>query len=904
MFLHWLTALFLSFCLGDGLGILRPCLVTGSAASVAVPALAALLGVAAVPAWRKGLEKTGCLLLCGAMALTGWYLGSGGMLSGSVWDRLYGQQAVLEGEIEAATWKEKEEGFSALFNVEKGRLAEEESACVAEGQIRLFISLRNGGGNRGGSAGKSKADAGKKARRLLADQLCGRKLRLRGKVKPLVFLSNPGCYDGELSSAIRGIRGRMTVSPGQVGLLGEKSSLMNRTALLVNRWKSLGLTVLGRCGSGDTGETAVLIGMLLGGYQGIDHRTAEIFRDNGMAHLLSVSGTHVALLTALLWLLLGKLGVRRRRVPIILLLVLYAVVCGLRPAVLRAVLMAGVILWCREGVDSGAADSKADEKGKGGDGSETGVTPKVPGLRLLMVTAWALLLYRPLWLADISFQLSFLSVAGIMAGLSGVRRRLPDWLPEEVATAVAVTLTAQLATMPLMVHYFHRVSPVSFLSNVLLIPLLEIAVLLFLPGMLLLFPASLLAAGSGTGVMAVRGVLEQGAELLFLPAGFLLHLVLAAGEFLGGLPGAVTDVMDWGIIRSCCYLVFVAVWLNAGWLIFLKGRMRRLLLIVSGGIFLAVWGWQVFGPRPLTIHFVDVGQGDAAIVMTPSGQNFLVDAGGISEDFDTGKNIIVPYLRYLGIRELDGVWVSHSDYDHVGGLPSVLELIPVKEVLVGNEADPFGYSRLGRKGSAAGRRNGGGKRPGSGAGKAPAPKVKVLGRPRVRRVAAGEVLDLGGCRFRILLADSNRDHATEKTTDPNAASVMMVLEQGGRRIFFTGDADGEMEEAVADRAGQVDFLKVSHHGSGTASTELFLHKVRPPAALVSCGRGNRHGHPRRETLERLEDAGVQVLRTDLLGAVTVEFGGTRTRWRSHRGARGEFRAEKAGKSPPGGEFML
>lgn len=877
MFLHWLTALFLSFCLGDVLGILRPCLVTGSAASVAVPALAALLGVAAVPAWRKGLEKTGCLLLCGTMMLTGWYLGSGGMLSGSGWDRLYGQQAVLEGEIDAATWKEKEEGFSALFKVEKGRLAEEESAGVKEGQIRLFISLRNGGGGkRGGSAGKSESDTGKKARRLLENQLCGRKLRLRGKVKPLVFLSNPGCYDGELSSAIRGIRGRMTVSPGQVGLLGERSSLMNRTALLVNRWKSLGLTVLGRCGSGDTGETAVLIGMLLGGYQGIDHRTAEIFRDNGMAHLLSVSGTHVALLTAFLWLLLGKLGIRQRRVPIILLLVLYAVVCGLRPAVLRAVLMAGVILWCREG--------------KSGDGGEAGDTPKVPGLRLLMVTAWALLLYRPLWLADISFQLSFLSVAGIMAGLSGVRRRLPDRLPEEVATAVAVTLTAQLATMPLMVHYFHRVSPVSFLSNVLLIPLLEIAVLLFLPGMLLLFPASLLAGVPGTGVMAVRALLEQGAGLLFLPAGFLLHLVLAAGEFLGGLPGAVTDVMDWGIVRSCCYLVFVAVWLDAGWLIFLKGRMRRLLLVGSGGIFLAVWGWQVFGPRPLTIHFADVGQGDAAIVMTPSGHNFLVDAGGISEDFDTGKNIIVPYLRYLGIRELDGVWVSHSDYDHVGGLPSVLELIPVKEVLVGNEADPFGYSRLGRKGSAA--------------GKGPASEVKVLGRPCVRRVAAGEVLDRGGCRFRILLADSNRDHATEKTTDPNAASVMMVLEQGGRRILFTGDADGEMEEAVADRAGQVDFLKVSHHGSGTASTALFLHKVRTPAALVSCGRGNRHGHPRRETLERLEGAGVQVLRTDLLGAVTVEFGGTRTRWRSHRGARGEFRAAKAGKSPPGGEFML
>lgn len=887
MFLHWLTALFLSFCLGDGLGILRPCLVTGSAASVAVPALAALLGVAAVPAWRKGLEKTGCLLLCGAMVLTGWYLGSGGMLSGSGWDRLYGQQAVLEGEIDAATWKEKEEGFSALFKVEKGRLAEEASAGVKEGQIRLFISLRNGdGGKRDRSAGKSKADAGKKARRLLENQLCGRKLRLRGKVKPLVFLSNPGCYDGELSSAIRGIRGRMTVSPGQVGLLGERSSLMNRTALLVNRWKSLGLTVLGRCGSGDTGETAVLIGMLLGGYQGIDHRTAEIFRDNGMAHLLSVSGTHVALLTAFLWLLLRKLGVRRRRVPIILLLVIYAVVCGLRPAVLRAVLMAGVILWCRDG----AVDSKADDKGKGGDGGEVGTGPKIPGLRLLMVTAWALLLYRPLWLADISFQLSFLSVAGIMAGLSGVRRRLPDWLPEEVATAVAVTLTAQLATMPLMVHYFHRVSPVSFLSNVLLIPLLEIAVFLFLPGMLLLFPASLPAGVSGTGVMAVQGLLEQGAGLLFLPAGFLLHLVLAAGEFLGSLPGAVTDVMDWGILRSCCYLVFVAVWLDAGWLIFLKGRVRRLLLIGSGGIFLAVWGWQVFGPRPLTIHFADVGQGDAAIVMTPSGHNFLVDAGGISEDFDTGKNIIVPYLRYLGIRELDGVWVSHSDYDHVGGLPSVLELIPVKEVLVGNEADPFGYSRLGRKGSAA--------------GKGPASEVKVLGRPCVRRVAAGEVLDRGGCRFRILLADSNRDHATEKTTDPNAASVMMVLEQGGRRILFTGDADGEMEEAVADRAGQVDFLKVSHHGSGTASTALFLHKVRTPAALVSCGRGNRHGHPRRETLERLEGAGVQVLRTDLLGAVTVEFGGTRTRWRSHRGARGEFRAAKAGKSPPGGEFML
>ncbi|MBQ5544327.1 MAG: ComEC/Rec2 family competence protein, partial [Clostridia bacterium] len=190
-----------------------------------------------------------------------------------------------------------------------------------------------------------------------------------------------------------------------------------------------------------------------------------MFRDNGIAHLLAVSGTHVAVLALILQALLRPAG-KKGTVFVQLFLVLYALLCGLQPAVLRAVAMACVLLWGR------SRELKADS------------------VRLLLLTAWTLLLANPFWLFDISFQLSFVTTAGLLLAGPKVTAYIPQNLPDWLRTVLGVTLTAQIFSFPFSVYYFHRVSLIGLASNLLLLPALELAVLLFLTGLCFLFLAS------------------------------------------------------------------------------------------------------------------------------------------------------------------------------------------------------------------------------------------------------------------------------------------------------------------------------------------------------------------------------------------------------------------------------
>lgn len=295
----------------------------------------------------------------------------------------------------------------------------------------------------------------------------GRQLVVQGAVEPLsvrrldgfssavlrcekVYSDTELAYSGRLRVSVKGElpQAGCVVLKGTLERLDSLRNPGGFDAASYNRVQELG----GRL------RKAQLSGMVLAGSSRLDEETRELFTDNGLAHLLSVSGTHIVLLTGLLLALLQWVPLLWRKFIVITLLIAYALLCGLRPPVLRALAMSSVLLL-------------------GGSGAERG--------RLLCLVASLLLCLHPLWLADIGFQLSFGAAAGLLWLLPACQRLLPQALPAPIGEAAAVSLAAQLAVLPLEVYYFHQISLIALVSNIVLVPVLEIAAQMALVGALL-----------------------------------------------------------------------------------------------------------------------------------------------------------------------------------------------------------------------------------------------------------------------------------------------------------------------------------------------------------------------------------------------------------------------------------
>jgi competence protein ComEC len=260
------------------------------------------------------------------------------------------------------------------------------------------------------------------------------------------------------------------------------------------------------------------------------------------------------------------------------------------------------------------------------------------------------------------------------------------------------------------------------------------------------------------------------------------------------------------------------------------------------------------GGRNLTLHFLDVGQGDAGAIRTPGGHWILVDAGPASETADAGRRVVAPFLERQGARSLSLAVVSHAHADHLGGLPAVLARIPTGLVIepAAALADPR-YTRF-------------------------------LDRLLTERVPwhparAGERFEIDGVRCTIL-------HPVPEWAgwgeDVNEDSLVLLVEFGEFQALFAGDAGFPAEAEMAGRTRRVDLLKVGHHGSRGSTGDTWLDSLAPAIAVISLGR-NDYGHPAPATLERLRAHRVAVHRTDREGTITVTTDGRRMTVRSRAG---------------------
>ena len=566
------------------------------------------------------------------------------------------------------------------------------------------------------------------------------------------------------------------------------------------------------------GRRAPLVdALVVGRWAEVPPEIVDDFAGAGLVHLLSISGFHLGLLVAWVFSLLRLLGVGRERAAL--------------GAAAFAVSYAGFLGWPAPAARAAALTALvAVERFRQRQPEATA---------LLATTALAVLLFDPWAVLELGAWLSVAALWGAMTFSRWSDRRLSRG---PLLRMLSSSLGATLATAPITAAALGTVALAGLGLNLVAIPLAALAVpavvASLLLGMASTSVAAPLAAGAGVGLGLLQELARWGAAI---PGG---HLVVAA---------SAASAIPWTAI-------LVAVL----WTIRRTTRAEAVRRVAWFGV-ISVWGWLAVGlgsglrGRPdegsgLTLHFLDVGQGDAALIRTPGGHWVLVDAGPKTPSSDAGRSVVVPFLRRHGVRSLDVVVVSHAHADHLGGVPSVLDRIPAGEVLEPalSVPDPL-YSGF-------------------------LAQLDEQGEPWIP-ARRGDRFEIDSVRFRVLHPDTLW---ADWGLDLNENSVVLLVEYRGFRAVLAGDAGLPAESLLAGRVGQVDLLKVGHHGSRGATGAAWLRELRPEEAVISVGE-NRYGHPSPEALARLAASGAEVWRTDQDGTIEVGTDGRTMTIRSRRG---------------------
>ena len=559
----------------------------------------------------------------------------------------------------------------------------------------------------------------------------------------------------------------------------------------------------------------LLLGVLLGEKQRIPEDVRAAFRSTGLAHALVVSGLHVGMVGGFFFFgfRLLRLADRPSSAATIAALVLYAFATGAQVPVVRAVLMGAVVLLGRV-------------LRRQGDVYNT-----------LGLAALAILVIWPESPWSLSFQLSFgatwaiVALHGPLASLfPAAYQRADSRVGRWIVSPLCASLAAQLGTGPLIAYSFQQLALGAVVANIVVVPLLAVAVglglLAALTGWILPWVATAFNAANYLVLVGLIELVSWWASLPFasvvVPRPGVLFVAVAAALCL---LGPLLPHRAWA--RKAA--IFAAlVWLNV-----------------------AVWTYALCA-RDLEVVFLDVGQGDAAFVRFPDGRTMVVDGGERSEYFDHGEQVLLPFLRYMGVRRVDVVVASHPHNDHIGGLVALLEQMEVGHFL--DSGQVYGSWTARRLRELIAERG-----------------------VRYHRVAAGDSLaGLGGVSALVLHPTADFvDADGNAPLGPNNGSVAFSLQHGAVRVLFTGDLERETDPAILAWGSrlQAQLLKVAHHGSRTSSQPLFVEAVAPAVAVMSLGEGNKFKHPAPEVVARYAARGARVLRTDHTGAVQVRIDG-------------------------------
>ena len=639
--------------------------------------------------------------------------------------------------------------------------------------------------------------------------LIGDRVRVLGSLEGMPGARNPGEFDYGRYLALNGVQGFITVNDTNAVRLLTRSESMTWSDLAGNAQK----IIYGVFDHYHRREEASFLKGVVFGYRGdLSAEVKQAFMNTGTTHILAVSGSNVVVVALIFYSLIGFFRVSSRVATAftILGLMWYMVMTGMGPSVVRATIMACAVLV-------------GNVIGRKGDIYNS-----------LSFAALCMIAWDPFCLLDVGFQLSFAAVLSIVyfyPKLGEVIDRLPGKffrisLVDSTLKLFAVSVAAQIGTLPFTAYYFGRVSLVSVLANLIVVPVSGLNTLL----------------GFATlGCTYISGWAASAyAALNDLLVSLLLKFVLWSAR----VPFAYVETLGVGAMPVILYYVLVALLFNSR---NPKIAVRSIgILLVFANVF--VYAGIVYHPtQSFTVTMIDVGQGDAVLLEFPNGRHILMDTGPKFGQGDAGERTIVPYLKKRGISTLDAVVLSHAHDDHIGGCLSIFDRVDVRSIVVGDtSAVTKAYESLLRE---ARRRS-----------------------IAIAQVHAGECLQFDpSTRIFVLhpgmrLADG----------DPNDRSLVLKATYGAASLLLPGDASRIVEQDLLRISPGIlacEVLKVAHHGASTSSSEEFIRSVKPELALISVGRLNKFNHPSRLVLTRYAALGVPVVRTDLSGAVILRSDG-------------------------------
>lgn len=557
----------------------------------------------------------------------------------------------------------------------------------------------------------------------------------------------------------------------------------------------------------DAGDAGMIARALLCGYRsGLTGSSIYLdFQTAGLAHMIAVSGAHLTLVCGVIAACLSRLKVRRNALCVIELLAIgcYIVIAAAPVSALRAAVMA-----CTALMSFFARRRKAS----------------LNALGLSMIFLMAL---HPQNCVSISFTLSVVATFGIIVFFPLVSDWLADWMapvPAAVRDTIALTLTANLCTIPLSAAMFSKVSLIAPLSNCLCAPLLLATCTV---GCVVLIVSCIVPPLGGIGALAAQGCTRVFCWVVHALASIPYACIAVSLPLLGAI----------AISAAACFSL---------WLFWPRIGLRAACCFCAGVAACAmVWMTLASFLVGTRIVMIDVGQGDA----------FLVQSGRKSVLIDTGNNQskLLSGLARLNVRHIDCVIISHSDDDHCGCLHELCSSVDVGAIVLDEWVPACGCHAC----TSLMRTS-----------------EELFGADRIKTVGIGDELRFGAFVLEVVWPDAFAEQGG------NADSLCLVASadvdgdgSADYSALLCGDAESEqlMRMVELGRLPRIDILKVGHHGSKDAVDGQLLQILQPRIALISVGKGNVYGHPAAQTLEALGESGVRVYRSDESGTVACKL---------------------------------
>ena len=569
----------------------------------------------------------------------------------------------------------------------------------------------------------------------------------------------------------------------------------------------------------DYQSASLMKGLLLADRSEIDDQTKTEFVNAGVVHVLAVSGLNVEYVVLLCIILLGRVNIIPKSILILIAIIFFLLIEGMSASVFRAVLMSTVVIV---GVVTGRGTSVINS---------------------MAISVLILLAFYPFYIYDPGFQLTYAAVFS-MAILYPLFQKSVIKIKNRVLKGLyqlaAVTLSAQIGTIPFTLYFFGKLSLTSIAANLFVIPFIGLIVGVGIASLIFayIFPLAALYYG------VINSLLTK---LLY----FVVHI--SGGE-------------GYSFIRIRNFSLFDSAVFYLGLIFFLYYHKRfsklipkiimTTLLVADFYIIATIDRKEILSNNELNVLMIDVGQGDSFLVKFPNGETALIDAGNASMRYDYGEKVILPLLNYLNISMIDYGFISHIDTDHYSGYISLIQSGKIRRIY-----KPEPDTNLSRD-------------------------IKFELFCKVNKIniyhCQKSIINTGNARVYVL--NSNRV-IHNKTKSNNDRSMIMKIVYGKTSFLFTGDLSKKAENYYGILYNDIlksDVLKVSHHGSKNGSSLNFLQFVKPKISLISAGLKNKYGHPSPEVLTKLHYINSLIMRTDKLGASLLKSDGTNVRsinWR-------------------------